>query len=141
MFFTRIDGWIGRTLFIPPIIRFCQLTHQSQFAVSRMFWFVAALDAFYRAETLIWSIVWGALSIFMMITATRRPDTPTASFMIFRMLAVTLLGFDLVKGAVTGEWAGAEFWIFVLIAEYAATIRIVPPRETEKRAVKVGAAK
>lgn len=106
-----------------------------------MFWFVAALDAFYRADTLIWSIVWGALSIFMMITATRRPDTPTASFMIFRMLAVTLLGFDLVKGAVTGEWAGAEFWIFVLIAEYAATIRIVPPRETEKRAVKVGAAK
>ena len=141
MLFTRIDGWIGRTLFIPPIIRFCQLTRQSQFAVSRMFWFIAALDGFYRADTLFWSIVWGVLSIFMMITATRRPDAPTASFLFFRMLAVAMLGFDLVKGAATGEWAGAEFWLFVLIAEYAVTIRTVPPRPSEKAAAGIRAAK
>ena len=84
MFLTKVDLWLGKTLFVPPIIKFCQLTRQSQFAVSRLFWFVAA--------------------------------------------------FDLARGAATGEWAGTEFWLFVLIAEYASTIRHVPPRETARRA-------
>jgi hypothetical protein len=128
----RIDLWIGKTLFVPPIIKLCQLTRQSQFAVSRLFWFIAALDGFYRAETLLWSILWFAMSVVMMITATRRADSPTTSFMFFRLLAMVFLLLDLVKGAATGEWAGIEFWIFVLIAEYAATIRTVPPRETKR---------
>ena len=50
--FTEIDHWIGRTLFVPLIIRLCQLTRQTQFALSRLFWFIAALDGFYRAERL-----------------------------------------------------------------------------------------
>src|SRR5688500_3274705 len=58
MLFTKLDTWVGKTLFIPPIIRFCQATRQSQFAVSRFFWFVAALDGFYRAETLFSSVLW-----------------------------------------------------------------------------------
>lgn len=139
MFFAKIDHWIGKTLFVPPIIKLCQLTRQSQFAVSRLFWFIAALDGFYRADTLFTSILWGGVSVFMMITASQRADSPTGSFMFFRMLGVVFLAFDLLKGAVTGEWAGSEFWIFVLIAEYAATIRTVPPRETTKAAVKAAA--
>src|SRR3546814_5005009 len=51
MSFAKIDQWIGKTLFVPPIIKLCQLTRQSQFAVSRLFWFIAALDGFYRADT------------------------------------------------------------------------------------------
>ncbi|MBA3678263.1 MAG: hypothetical protein H0W74_12820 [Sphingosinicella sp.] len=134
MLFAKIDRWVGTNLFIPPIIKLCQLTRQSQFAVSRTFWFVAALDGFYRAETLFWSIVWGAMSLFMMITATRRADSPTGSFMFFRMLALVFLAIDLARGAATGQWAGSEFWLFVLIAEYASTIRTVPPRESSKAA-------
>ena len=35
--------------------------------------------------------------------------------------------------AVSGhKWAGVEFWVFVLIAEYAATIRTIPPTELSK---------
>ena len=52
MLFARADAWVGKTLFIPPIIKLCQLTRQTQFAVSRLFWFIAALDGFYRANTL-----------------------------------------------------------------------------------------
>lgn len=133
MFFTKIDAWVGKTLFIPPIIKLCQVTRQSQFAVSRLFWFIAALDGFYRAETLFSSILWGGLSVFMMITATRRADSPTASFMFFRMLGLLFLVLGLVKAAAIGEWAGVEFWVLVLIAEYAATIRTVPPKEESKR--------
>ncbi len=133
MIFAKIDAWVGKTLFIPPIIRLCQATRQSQFAVSRLFWFIAALDGFYRAETLFSSFLWGGMSVLMMITATKRADHPTASFMIFRMLGVLLLIVDVVKAVSTGQWAGVEFWPLVLVAEYAATIRTVPPSELSKK--------
>lgn len=133
MTFTQIDQWIGKTLFVPPIIKFCHLTRQSQFAVSRLFWFVAALDGLYRAETAASQIIWGGMSIFMMFTAARRADSPTFSFMFFRLLALALLTLELVKSAASGEWLGAEFWVFVLFAEYAAAIRNVPPANTAKR--------
>ena len=129
-----IDLWIGKTLFVPPIVRFCQLTRQSQYAVSRLFWFAAALDGFYRAETLFSAILFGALSIVMMVTASLRADAPTRSSMWFRMLALLFLVLDVAAGAATGKWAGTEFWVLVLIAEYAATIRTIPPLEARKRA-------
>ena len=93
MSFAKIDHWIGKTLFVPPIIKLCQLTHQTQFAVSRLFWFIAALDGFYRAETLFGSILWGVMSIIMMVSAACRADRPTISFMFFRLLAVVMLSF------------------------------------------------
>lgn len=130
---TNIDKWIGETLFVPPIIWFCQLTRQTQYAVSRTFWFIAALDGFYRADTWFGSILFGLASIFMMITAARRADAPTRSFVWFRMLAMLFLALDILTGATTGTWAGTEFWVFVLFAEYASTIRTIPPRETAKK--------
>jgi hypothetical protein len=140
MSFAQIDHWIGRTLFVPPIIKLCQLTRQSQFAVARLFWFVAALDGFYRAETLFWSVVWAAISVVMMVTAARRADQPTPSFMFFRLLAAAALVLEGLVGAMTGRWAGVEFWIFVLIAEYAAIIRNIPPRQAGTAAANVSGA-
>lgn len=131
---TEIDHWIGRTLFVPFIVKICQWTRQSQFAVSRLFWFIAALDGFYRADSLVSSVIFGALSIIMMLTASLRADLPATSAMWFRMLAVLFLLLDVSIGAATGKWAGTEFWIFVLIAEYATTIRTIPPREAKKKA-------
>lgn len=128
------------TLFVPPIIKFCQLTRQSQFAVSRLFWFIAAMDGFYRAETLFGSFLWGGLSIFMMVSAALRADSPTVSFLYFRLSACLILVLDLVRGAASGDWAGIEFWIFVLVAEYAAIIRTIPPIEAAKPAARVSKA-
>jgi hypothetical protein len=93
MSFREIDRWIGATLFVPLIIKLCHLTRQSQFAVARLFWFIAALDGFYRAETWTGSILWGGVSVIMMITAARRADDPTSSYMFFRLplLAPSLL--------------------------------------------------
>jgi hypothetical protein len=141
MILTDIDLWIGKTLFVPPIVRLCQLTGQSQFAVSRLFWFIAALDGFYRSETLVSSIVFGLMSLFMMLTASLRADMPARSSVWFRMLALGFLALDLVKGASAGEWLGVEFWVFVLIAEYAATIRTIPPRQSKKVASKAAEAR
>lgn len=139
MLFSNFDQWLGKTLFVPLIIKLCQLTRQTQFAVSRLFWFIAALDGFYRAETWFSSVLWGGMSLVMMITASQRADQPTATFLFFRMLAVVFFALDLVKGTVTGEWAGLEFWVLVLVAEYAATIRTIPPLESNKVAAKATA--
>jgi hypothetical protein len=141
MLFSKVDAWIGKTLFIPLIIKLCHLTRQTQYAVSRLFWFIAALDGFYRAETLFSSFLWGGLSLVMMFTAVTRADAPTPTFLFFRMLSVILFALDVLKAAVTGEWAGVEFWIFVLIAEYAATIRTLPPRELSTRTTAGAAAR
>jgi hypothetical protein len=134
MSLAKLDHWIGKNLFVPPIVKLCQLTRQSQYAVSRLFWFVAALDGFYRADTLFSSVLFGALSLVMMVTASLRADMPTRSSMWFRLFALAFLILDLITGAATGKWAGTEFWLFVLIAEYAATIRTLPPRESKKAA-------
>jgi hypothetical protein len=56
------------------------------------------------------------------------------------MLAVALFGLDLLSGFATGKWAGIEFWVLVPIAEYASTIRTIPPRETKKRETGAGRA-
>lgn len=138
--FAKIDHWIGKTLFVPPIVKLCQLTKQSQFAVSRLFWFIAALDGLYRAEALFDTVLWGGISLLMMFSAAWRADSPTVSFMFLRLMAVALLALDILKGAVSGEWAGFEFWFFVLIAEYAAIIRNIPPREKKKVAARASAA-
>ena len=132
MFLESFDQWVGKTLFVPPIVRLCQATRQSQYAVSRLLWFIAALDGFYRADTLLSSIIFGGLSIIMMVTASLRADMPTTSMFWFRILAIFFLLLDIVQGVATGAWAGAEFWVIVLAAEYAATIRTLPPREAEK---------
>ncbi len=128
-----IDQWIGKTLFIPPIIKLCQVTRQSQFAMARLFWFAATCDGLYRAETLIQSIIFGILCVAAMLTAALRADYPARSMLPFRFFAMGLLALDVLKGFEKGEWAGTEFWIFVLFAEYAATIRTIPPSAKQKR--------
>lgn len=127
MIFATIDHWIGKTLFVPPIVKLCQWTRQSQHAVSRLFWFVAALDGFYRADSWVSSVVFGVMSIVMMLTASLRADWPTHSAMPFRLLGLAFLILDVVRGFAGEGWAGTEFWLFVLVAEYAATIRTIPP--------------
>jgi hypothetical protein len=127
MSFNATDQWIGKALFYPPIVKFCRLTRQSPSALSRLFWFAASLDALYHAPTVMSGIFWGGVSLVMMFTAAFRADDPTSSFMPFRLLSVTLWLLDLVQGFRAGEWAGLEFWILVLFAEYAATLRALPP--------------
>jgi len=133
MTLTDIDAWIGKTLFLPPIVKLCQATRQSQYAVSRLFWFVAALDQLRLAETLGAQIVAGLFSLFMMVTASLRADMPAYSLIGFRFLAMLLLILDVARGLAAGHWQGVEIWVMILFAEYAATIRTIPPTETKRR--------
>ena len=128
-----IDAWIGKTLFLPPIIKLCQATGQTQFAVSRLFWFIAALDQLRIAESLASKIIAGLFSLFMMVSASFRADMPAFSMMWFRMMAVGFLVLDVAHGVTSNQWKGVEIWVLVLFAEYAATIRTIPPTEVKKK--------
>lgn len=68
----------------------------------------------------------------MMITAARRANDPTQSFMFFRLLGIALLVTDVISSAVNGKWAGTEFWLLVLIGEYASIIRTIPLQVSER---------
>ena len=132
--FTAFDAWVGKTLFLPPIIKFCQATRQGQYAVSRLFWFLVALDQLRLAQTLAAQIFAGLFSLFMMFTASLRADLPAYSMIGFRLLAMALLVLDVTHGIAAGAWRGVEIWVLVLFAEYAATIRTIPPTETKRNA-------
>jgi hypothetical protein len=134
MSMTNLDVWIGKTLFVPPIIKFCQATKQSQYAVSRLFWFITALDQLRIATSLTSQIIAGLFSLFMMFTASFRADMPAFSMRWFRMMALAFLLLDIVSSFGSGIWKGVEIWVLVLFAEYAATITTIPPAEDKKRA-------
>jgi hypothetical protein len=127
MILSHIDHWLGDRLFVPPIIKLCERTGQSQYAVSSLLWFVAALDCLYHSDKLFFAVVFGVISIIMMLSASLRANWPTSSSPLFRMAFVGLLALDFIRGIALGVWTGIEFWIIVLAAEYAASIRTIPP--------------
>lgn len=129
---SRIDLWIGKTLFLPLIIKLCHLLRQSQYAIARLFWFAAMLSGLYRADHVIDYLIFGLGSLIMMLTASLRADRPTRSQLWFRIFAIAALAARLATVAAGGSLVGIEFWIFVLIAEYAMTIQTLPPRNVEK---------
>ncbi|MFZ5707899.1 MAG: hypothetical protein ACOY5R_21790 [Pseudomonadota bacterium] len=128
-----LDVWIGKTLFVPPIVKFCQVTRQSQYAVSRLFWFITALDQLRIATSLTSQIIAGLFSLFMMFTASMRADIPAFSMRWFRMLALVMLLLDVGSSIFSGQWRGVEIWLLVLFAEYAATITNVPPADEKRK--------
>lgn len=130
---TKIDLWIGKTLFIPPIVKLCQVTRQTQYAVSRLLWFFVALDQLRIAESLGGKIFAGLFCLMMMLSASLRADLPAFSMMWFRMMSLGFLAFDIAHGLHAGHWKGVEIWVLVLFAEYAATIRTLPPADAARK--------
>jgi len=61
------------------------------------------LDGFYRADTVFSSILWGSMSVLMMLTASKRADAPTQSFMLFRLLGIAFLMSDVVASSVNDK--------------------------------------
>jgi hypothetical protein len=133
MTLAALDFWLGKALFLPPIIKLCQVTRQSQYAISRLLWFVVALDQMRLAQTIGQQILAGLFAVAMMLTASLRADMPASSWRWFRLLALVLLVLDVVQGVRAGTWEGVEIWLLILFAEYAATIRTIPPADAQRR--------
>lgn len=140
----RLDAWLGKTLFHPPIILLCQMTHQSQYAIHRAFWFIAACHATYYAQGdgWGWTIFLWIWTILLFISATVWPDRETLSLAWFRFLIWALLLLEVpVMLAESHLRDEAVRSIIILFAEYAATIKTIPPRKTRERSASGKAAR
>lgn len=141
----RLDIWLGKTLFHPPIILLCQLTRQSQYAIHRALWFFAACHATYyaMAEGAGWiaSILLWAFVLAMLISASFHPDRPAQSLGAMRFLFWAFFVMGLLASAVGQSVTdGTVRALMILFAEYAATIRTIPPRKTKQSRTKAGEA-
>jgi hypothetical protein len=127
----RLDAWLGKTLFHPPIILLCQLTRQSQHAMHRTLWFFVACHATYYAQGASWAVlafVW-FYAVFTFIWAAAFADHPSFSFGLFRFIIWFSFGMEALATAINGEIRHAQVReVMILFAEYAATIRSIPPR-------------
>lgn len=140
-FFHRLDVWLGKNLFHPPIILVCQLTRQSQYAVHRALWFFAVCHATYYAMAK--GAGWG-WTIFLWIwvsmtfaSAAFFPDRPTRSSGYMRFLFGAMFAIGVLSLPITGRVSDAMVReLVILFAEYAATIKTIPPRKTRERSAK-----
>lgn len=130
----RLDLWLGKNLFQPPVIILCQMTGLTQFAVYRYLWLAVVyywiwmLDAddHWLIKTVL--LIIGA---FWTISAGMAPDEPLKPSHWVRRLLVIMALLDSVLGALLDEFPNIT-WLGVLLAEYALTIKIVPPGETKR---------
>jgi hypothetical protein len=134
--FERLDAWLGINLFHPPIILICQLTRQTQYAVYRALWFFAACHAtvYLERDDWLWVAFMWFFVVITLISATFYADWPAISVRAFRLFwfflligqsTLTLLGGDLLASAIRS--------VIILFAEYATTIKTIPPRRKRDR--------
>ena len=136
MIFTRLDTWLGKALFHPPIISLCHATRQTQYAIHRALWFFAALHATYYDShggwgwtTFLWMWV-----IFNFLGAVLVPDMEAKSYGPFRAVFWLLFLINVSGIVVLGEVSNSVFReLMILFAEYAATIKTIPPRRKRER--------
>ena len=136
--FERLDAWLDINLFHPPIILACQLTRQTQYAMHRALWFFAACHAtvYLERDDWLWVAFMWFFVVITLLNATVYADWPVITVRAFRLFwfflligqaTVTLLGGELLASSIRS--------VIILFAEYAATIKTIPPRrKREQRA-------
>ncbi len=132
----RLDAWLAKHLFHPPIILVCQLTGCTQYALHRYLWWLLALISVATDDHASWSMsAFNTLFAFARtLSAGFRPDRPTSSALALRMFFWALIAMDLLLTLPGADGLGTLLYMLTaLFAEYAATITTIPPREVRER--------
>ena len=141
----RFDSWLGKNVFVPPIIAFCHATRQNQHEAAGCF----SVFAFLLACWEISSSGPGFLDyIFIMLFAFIAYDyyqrifvrgLPHRAHFFFRVVSGAMILFNLIPwlilvflGDVTDVY-GIIFWTLLLAAEYAGGIGTLPPRKKRQK--------
>ncbi|RVT93736.1 hypothetical protein [Sphingomonas crocodyli] len=141
---TRIDAWVGRTLFVPLIIRLCQLTGMTQYAVSNYAWVAAGLTMVARLKfdngwAIAWAVFVMAFVLIDVIIGGLFPNLSRGGSPFIRKFVLALLlifgPLDALEWALGGHKPNPLIYawnFFALLAEYAKTIKTIPPLEKRK---------
>lgn len=129
----RLDLWLGKYLFQPPIILLCQSTGMTQYALHRYLWWAVTLYLIWRLDSdshWLWKSLLILVGITQTIGAGLSPDRAvTGSDWIRRFLVV----MGLVELVTVSFGKPPSFHLLpMLFAEYALTIKTIPPREKKK---------
>lgn len=133
---SRLDAWLGKTLFHPPIIVACQITRQTQYAMHRALWFFAACHATYywREWGLAWTVFIWCFALAALASAVVAPDRPAVSAGVMRFTWWIIFSLGAVHTLISGEVHDATVRaLIILFAEYAATIKTIPPRRKREQ--------
>lgn len=134
----RIDAWIGKVLMHPPIILICQLARISQHAFNRYLWWIVALHALWQDDhrQIAFTLFFILFALARTVSAARDPDRESRSTLFLRIFFLAALITSVAMLPFGYHLDGTDLdTLMALIAEYAATIRTIPPREIreEKR--------
>ena len=136
----RLDAWLGRTLFVPPIVSFCHATRQNQHEAAACFqiaaFFVLCWDVV-REASFAWEYLFLPLFLFFIVSIyhhafmlgrTSHP-TPVLRYFAWFVLAANV-GLWLLTAAhgTIDDLRNELFWTLVIAAEYALSIDNLPPR-------------
>lgn len=131
----RLDAWLGKHLFHPPIILVCQLTGVTQYALYRYLWWGVALWMLWSQRNESWGFA--AFFIFFAFVRTLSagiaPDRPRDGLIWVRCFFIMSVLVQSVALLVGASVVGVIETIAILFAEYALTIRTIPPRETREK--------
>jgi hypothetical protein len=137
------DRWIGKTLFVPPIIRFCQWSGWSQYVVHNYLYLIGSylllVAALNKGQS-------GAAEFFLALVLTvkigRNPEYEGYESRFLRRFLILVNALHVLSHA-TGKpmFLAGPTWdlscpvpVLWLTAEYARTIKTIPPLEREKPA-------
>jgi hypothetical protein len=138
----RADAWVGRTLFVPLIVRFCQRTGWSQFLVHNYLYLIGSYMLLMAAMTKHES---QGVTFFLALVLTwkigRNPEYKGYESRLLRYVFIVLNVIH-ATAHITGRHllgAGPDWdlscpvGMMWLTAEYARTIKTIPPHESEER--------
>lgn len=140
----RLDKWIGKTLFIPLIIKICQKLRITQHCLANHLSMVAMMILCFHFGQYHWLflVVLTILAVCEIIIAVFDPNyVMQPSGYRTRMIATICVIVIVVSDCLTEEWDFLlyAFYFCLVTADYAREIDTVPPAE-EKEAKSLRAA-
>ena len=135
-FITRFDTWIGLKLFHPIIIFICQITKQTQYAFSRSLWFMYWVIYLYYNDSVIWQTIAFVCALGGLIGLGMFPDKPVKSYGWVRLAFWIIFIVNLIPTSFISLYT-IGITILLLFAEYALTIKTIPPRKKKEKLGKV----
>jgi len=129
----KLDAQIGKTMFQPIIIAICQAAGWTQYQFSRTVHTVPPAIALYALHGWFTNFIFGVSFVVRAVIWFRSDsEDESKSDLLSRLFCWILLGYSLFYAVRDPDYqiiAMVLFFIITLFAEYACTIKTIPPRE------------